>query len=71
LRSVIADPTFVPFKVIVTPAATLPLTVPDMVYVAAVLAVAAKFASVNDAEAMVSAKLTGLNTYPALLGETV
>jgi hypothetical protein len=54
-----------------TPAATLPLTVPDMVYVTAVLAVAAKFASVKDAEEMVSAKLTGLNTYPVLLGDTV
>jgi hypothetical protein len=55
----------------VTPAATLPLTVPEMVYVAAVLAVAAKFASVNDAKVTVSAKLTGLNTYPVLLGDIV
>jgi len=55
----------------ITPAATLPVTVPEMVYVAAVLAVAAKFASVNDAEVMVSAKLTGLNTYPVLLGNIV
>jgi hypothetical protein len=68
---VIADPTLVPFKVTITPAATLPFTVPEMVYVAAVLAAAAKFASVNDAEVIVSAKLTGLKTYPVLLGDTV
>jgi hypothetical protein len=68
---VTADPTLVPFKVMITPAATLPVTVPEMVYVAAVLAVAAKLASVNDAEVTVSAKLTGLNTYPVLLGNTV
>jgi hypothetical protein len=55
----------------ITPAVTLPLTVPEMVYVAAVLAVAAKFASVNDAEATVSARLTGLNTYPVLVGDIV
>ena len=71
LRSVIAVPTLVPFRVIITPAATLPLTVPEMVYVAWVLAVTVKFASVNDAEVIVSAKLTGLNTYPVLLGESV
>jgi hypothetical protein len=68
---VTADPTLLPFKVMITPAVTLPLTVPEMVYVAAVLAVAAKFASVNDAEATVSARLTGLNTYPVLVGDIV
>jgi hypothetical protein len=54
-----------------TPAVTLPVTDPEIVYVAAVLAVAVKFASVNDAEVMVSARLTGLKTYPVLLGDRV
>jgi hypothetical protein len=68
---VTADPTFVPFNVMTTPAVTLPVTDPEMVYVAAVLAVAVKFASVNDAEVMVSARLTGLKTCPVLLGDMV
>jgi hypothetical protein len=69
--SVTADPVLTPFNVITTPAATLPFTVPEMVYVAAVLAVAAKLTSVNDAEVTIAALLAGVKTYPVLLGDTV
>ncbi len=57
-----ADPTLTPFKVTMTPAEALPLTVPDSVYVGAVLAAAEKLRSLTGAEVTMAARLTGLNT---------
>jgi len=42
-----------------------------MLYVAAVVAVAANVKFVNDAVLTVAARLTGLKTYPVLLGDIV
>lgn len=49
----------------------LPLTVPEMVYVSAVLDLAEKPTSFTDADWTIAARLTGLNTYPVRLGAMV
>jgi hypothetical protein len=68
---VAADPTFAPFKVMVTPDVAAPAMVPEISYVGALVAVPAKFTLLTGAPATLAATLFGVNTWPATAGATV
>jgi hypothetical protein len=68
---VAAEPTFAPFKVIVTPDVAAPLEVPEILYIGALVAAPAKFTLLTGVVLTLAATLEGVNTWPATVGATV
>lgn len=66
-----AEPTFAPFKVIMTPDVAAPLKVPEIVYIGALVAAPVKFTLLTGAPLTLAATLVGVNTWPATVGATV
>ena len=55
-----ADAEFAPFSVMATPAATAPLTVPEMLYVVPVSGTGVKFTPLAEPEPTFTARLAGM-----------
>lgn len=66
-----AEPKLAPFNVMMTPAAAAPLTVPVMLYVGAVVALAAKLSAPREALFTRFARLEGVKRYPVAIGASV